>query len=279
MSWLFEQDDVEDKGKGEIAAILEDLDAEAHSIARPRAAVAADALEDSRPWRKSHREKWDRPLDAQTLQVGAHCVRFKERFGAGHNGEINKTGSRIWDAALVLSKFVEADLATSDGWRTRTVIELGAGLGVPSLSAAMLGAKRVVATDMSENIPLLNENIRLNFDAAERLRIEAQELSWDDALNSPLAEVQWDVILCSDLLFSLESISMLIGAIRALSKEGTVVYSCMEHRFDGCSEFYSGMRAAGFDVHRIPQNEMHPVYRGEAFHLYRHQVSLSHTEE
>ena len=48
---------------------------------------------------------------------------------------------------------------------------------------------------------------------------------------------------------------MLIGAIRALSKEGTVVYSCMEHRFDGCSEFYSGMRAAGFDVHRIPQKD------------------------
>ena len=267
MSWLFETDDVEEKDKGEITAILEDLHTDVHGSPAPR--IVADEIVD-RPWRKSHSEKWDRPLEAQALQIGAHSVRFKERFGAGHNGEINKTGSRIWDAALVLSKFLETNLATSDGWHTRTVIELGAGLGVPSLSAAILRAKRVVATDMKENIALLNENIRLNFDDRNTSEIEAQELSWGDAANSPLAEVHWDIILCSDLLYSLESISMLIGAIRALSKKGTVVYSCMEHRFDGCSEFYSGMRAASFDVQKIPQCELHPVYRGEAFHVYRH---------
>lgn len=50
----------------------------------------------------------------------------------------------LWNGARVIAEYFEADPALVRG---RTVLELGAAAGLPSLVAAVLGARRVVMTD------------------------------------------------------------------------------------------------------------------------------------
>ena len=286
MSFLFEGDfDPDDKVARD--AVIERIETTA---ALPTTLLAkADNEPPDRPWRKSHAERWDAPdafQSVQTLEVGGKVVRYEERFGSGHCASVEgttrplqKTGARIWDAALILSKFLEnQNHFPPQTWRYKKVIELGAGLGVPSLSAATLGAELVVATDMPENIELLNRNIQLNFselnstDGASH-RMQAQSLLWGDlhAAAALFTQTRWDLILCSDLLVLASSIDALVATIVALSHDNTITYSCMEHRFDDAVLLYERMRSAGFEVTRIEQAEMDQVFRGAAFHLYKMQ--------
>lgn len=69
-------------------------------------------------------------------------------------------GLQLWAGALVLSEFVLANKHLFDG---ATVLELGAGLALPSLCAASAGARRVYATDYADEV-LANcaKNLALN---------------------------------------------------------------------------------------------------------------------
>ena len=54
--------------------------------------------------------------------------------------EIGDVGCVVWDAALVLSKYLETeDFDFGRGMDTKTVVELGAGTGVVGLMAASFG--------------------------------------------------------------------------------------------------------------------------------------------
>ncbi|GMF63814.1 unnamed protein product [Phytophthora fragariaefolia] len=60
--------------------------------------------------------------------------------------------AKVWDCALVLSKFLANDTYfPHDFFANKRVIELGCGIGVPGLAAAALGAKEVVLTDMVQS--------------------------------------------------------------------------------------------------------------------------------
>ncbi|KAK2056206.1 nicotinamide N-methyltransferase [Colletotrichum caudatum] len=53
----------------------------------------------------------------------------------------------LWNGSRVVSDYFEADPARVRG---RTVLELGAGAGLPSLTAGILGARRVVVSDFPD---------------------------------------------------------------------------------------------------------------------------------
>ena len=53
---------------------------------------------------------------------------------------IGDVGCVVWDAALVLTKFLENNSYFPDGfWKGKRVLELGAGTGIVGLGAAALG--------------------------------------------------------------------------------------------------------------------------------------------
>lgn len=73
------------------------------------------------------------------------------------------TGSWLWDSALYLSEWlseaIDADQVPISG---ATVLELGAGTGLPGLFTAAKGASRVILTDVGALVPSLCANVVIN---------------------------------------------------------------------------------------------------------------------
>ncbi|KAF9112656.1 Methyltransferase-like protein 21D [Mortierella sp. AM989] len=100
-------------------------------------------------------------------------------------------GSTIWDAAIVLAKYLERtnllELTTSpavSGSSTPVkILELGSGTGIVGLVAArMLSTKgyqgsKVTLTDKDNVVPLLHRNIEKN--ASSGIDIESRVLDWE----------------------------------------------------------------------------------------------------
>ncbi|XP_027183049.1 protein-lysine methyltransferase METTL21D-like [Coffea eugenioides] len=140
------------------------------------------------------------------------------------------TGSWIWDAAVVLSNWISArahqlDYDLSD----KTVLELGAGTGLPGLTAARLGASRVVLTDIKPLIPLLEKNVEVN---GLGDRVLACQLAWgSDELPSQLNEVgHVDLVLLSDVFFDAAEMGGLAKTLKKVCGKETTVWGATEVR-------------------------------------------------
>lgn len=68
-------------------------------------------------------------------------------------------GHHLWNGGQVISKYLQEHEQSTV--RDKYVLELGAGAGLPSLVAAILGARKVVVTDYpdADLIANLNHNI------------------------------------------------------------------------------------------------------------------------
>ena len=118
---------------------------------------------------------------------------------------------RLWEAAIVLSRFLVA-LAPAPG---TTVLELGAGLGAPGLTAAALGCS-VTLSDYEE---LILDFERVSAAASGLDTVRFDMLDW---LNPPEME-RYDIILGAEVLFRDEFFEPLLGIIRhALKPDGAV---------------------------------------------------------
>jgi predicted nicotinamide N-methyase len=121
-----------------------------------------------------------RPRDAESLLS-------EEAF---EHEEFLPYWAELWPSALALARAVGARALR--GART---LELGCGLGLPSLAAAAAGG-RVVATDWAPDaIAMTTRNAQRN-----GLTVEALRCSWTEP--EPLiARAPWDLVLASDVLY------------------------------------------------------------------------------
>ena len=72
-------------------------------------------------------------------------------------------GHHLWNGAQVVTDYLYDRVANLV--HGRTVLELGAGAGLPSIAAAIWGAKQVVVTDYPD-VDLV-ENMQMNIEAAK----------------------------------------------------------------------------------------------------------------
>ncbi|KAK2988093.1 hypothetical protein RJ640_023842 [Escallonia rubra] len=95
------------------------------------------------------------------------------------------TGSWLWDSSILLSEWLTR---LDFDFRGKTVLELGAGgTGLPGLTAAMLGASRVILTDVEPLLGGLKGNVEAN---GLGDRVEVCEVVWgSDEIPSQLSEV------------------------------------------------------------------------------------------
>ncbi|CAE7301864.1 CaMKMT [Symbiodinium natans] len=104
----------------------------------------------------------------------------------------------LWDGSLLLASFLR-----SQPWRVcgQRVLEIGAGLGLPSIVAASLGG-HVVATEQSP-LDLLQREVRRNREVVDAARgsIDVQELDWAQHPEAIMQRLgSFDVVLGCDIL-------------------------------------------------------------------------------
>ena len=114
----------------------------------------------------------------------------------------------LWRSGVALAR--ELDGVELAGKR---VVELGCGLGVPSLVAARAGA-RVLATDEApEALELLRENAARN-----DLDVETAVMDWRAPDPLP-ASAPFDHVLAADVLYEPDSVAPLLGLLPRLGGE------------------------------------------------------------
>jgi predicted nicotinamide N-methyase len=123
--------------------------------------------------------------------------------------------AELWPSGVALARAVAAlDL------RGVRVLELGAGLGLPSLAAA-LGGAHVLATDWAdEAVELLRLNASRNALGAGRNRIglRAQRVRWD--MPEPLIDAApWPLVLGADLLYERRNADRLLELLPRLGAD------------------------------------------------------------
>ena len=116
--------------------------------------------------------------------------------------------SVLWRSGVALGR----ELA-GPGLAGLRVVELGCGLGVPSLMAARAGAA-VLATDgCDEALELLGRNAREN-----GLGLETARVDWA-AADELLARDPFDLVLAADVLYERESVPLLLSLLPRLGRE------------------------------------------------------------
>ncbi|XCN74033.1 MAG: methyltransferase domain-containing protein [Candidatus Electrothrix aestuarii] len=119
---------------------------------------------------------------------------------------------RLWEAAIVLSRFM-VNLRPAPG---TTVLELGAGLGAPGLTAAALGCA-VTLTDYEE---IILDFEKVSTAASKLDQVRFSLLDW---LNPPEME-RYDIILGAEVLFRDEFFQPLLSVLRRALKPNGAIY-------------------------------------------------------
>ncbi|KAJ6714885.1 HEPATOCELLULAR CARCINOMA-ASSOCIATED ANTIGEN [Salix viminalis] len=173
------------------------------------------------------------------------------------------TGSWIWDSALLLSRWL---VASQLDLRNKSVIELGAGAGLPGLTAALLGASRVLLTDIAPLLPGLVKNVEAN---ELEDRVEVRELVWgsDESLSRIGESRGFDVVLMSDVFFDIEHMAALGRTLKMLSGSKTRVLAASEVRF-WTGECLNELASQGFEVVEVPSQEGGVDGGGDIFAVY-----------
>jgi predicted nicotinamide N-methyase len=156
--------------------------------------------------------EWD--LIEQTVEVGERelsLLRPRDAVAlldeeAFEREEFLPYWAELWASGELLANAVaKRDVA---GQR---VLELGCGLGLPSLAAALGGAE-VLATDWSPDaIALLETNAERN-----GIRLETKVVAWSRA-DVLVARAPWDLVLAADVLYERRNVEELLVLLPQLA--------------------------------------------------------------
>lgn len=132
------------------------------------------------------------------------------------NGEIKGlgTGTLVWPAAHVLSKYFEKRFFTCSSLQNKRVCDIGSGTGITGFVAATLGAT-VVLTDQECILPLLEENTQHfydNFPALVKEQVTVKNYEWGTDISH--LGLPFDYVLVSDcVLPKLYPIDILVKVV------------------------------------------------------------------
>ncbi|KAK0254423.1 Protein N-terminal and lysine N-methyltransferase efm7 [Friedmanniomyces endolithicus] len=179
-------------------------------------------------------------------------------------------GHLLWNAGRTVANYLEANSTTLI--RHKSVLELGAGAGLPSLVSVLNGASCVVVTDYPEEA--LVENLRVNIrqNCHEQHNIHAEGYLWGADI-SPLtrylsddkSSAGFDVLILADLLFNHSEHAKLLSTVQQTlqkSPDAQALVFFTPYRpwlFDKDMAFFDLARKGGFEVERIFEKIMDKV--------------------
>jgi predicted nicotinamide N-methyase len=121
--------------------------------------------------------------------------------------------AELWPSGLALAKRIAG--RALHGART---LELGCGLALPSMAAALAGG-RVLATDWAPHaIELLRENAQRN-----DIEVRAERVDWSEP-DAIVEAAPWDLILGADLLYERRNAEVLLPLLPRLASPATDIW-------------------------------------------------------
>jgi predicted nicotinamide N-methyase len=161
-----------------------------------------------------HHERMQRtsakPLNYELLN-GQFNVQIQQKPGLA-------IGSVVWSSGKSLAEFL-----LSKGSRflvEQTVIELGAGVGLPGLAVAHHlnpPPKSIVLTDRQELLSLLYDGVELLPENRRNL-VQVLELEWNNL--ETIGDRKWDVCIAADVVYDANCLSALARTVHCVTKPG-----------------------------------------------------------
>ncbi|ELR11534.1 nicotinamide n-methyltransferase [Acanthamoeba castellanii str. Neff] len=154
------------------------------------------------------------------------------------DGSSDLTGLMLWPAAEALAHLIATE---PDKWRGKTVLELGAGVGLVGLVASLFCGQVLITDGEEEVISMIEENLQANKDALpEASRVRCCSLDWTEDLDAWKAKhdcSSFDVIVGSDIIYSFEALPALFTVVQGLLAHTAdahflVLYSSRGKRLD-----------------------------------------------
>lgn len=210
----------------------------------------------------------DQPLKIRELAI----TNADNPFADTDRPDQDTTGLSIWSAALILARWT-----TQKNWENATVLELGAGCGVPGLAVACSKPppKKVYVTDLNpQSVENLEHNISLN-----DLQNNATALKMDWCDKSTWPNEKLDYVIGSDLIYQKSLVPLLVEVVQGLLKPyGTFYYVAPESGRDGLVEFIDRMKDICSEWKtEIAPPELHsnPLANGDDEECFLHFQELS----
>jgi predicted nicotinamide N-methyase len=123
----------------------------------------------------------------------------------------DELGSTLWASARDLCELIEHNSSVFEG---KTVLELGAGLGLPGILSSY-SADTVHLTDKPSLVSFLTDNIQLN----SRSNVTAMELEWGSVSSALLSS--YDVVIGADIVYADNSLPQLVATLLAFTHVGS----------------------------------------------------------
>merc|ERR1712232_911292 len=229
----------------------------------------------------------------------------KIKAGDPQRADGRATGTHLWEASYVLAEWLSrqtrgpaADPTLSrilgrscsawDGWTGKLGVELGAGLGLPSVVAARLGIRMIATDDDDDVLDVLEQNALRNQppsqgSAGSRKKrraaaphssaesgLRVQRLLWSrDVSPSDLAlDDPPDLLLAADVIYASAKSDLtaaLLATLSALSGPGTLVIIANVRRFpvshpNSENRFFEQLQDV-FEHTEIPQHCLHKDFQ------------------
>ncbi|HEX8104613.1 MAG TPA: methyltransferase domain-containing protein [Solirubrobacteraceae bacterium] len=178
-----------------------------------------------------------RPRDAEAL-LDEHAFEHEEFL---------PYWAELWPSGAALARKVSGRALRGAG-----VLELGCGLGLPSLAAARAGGK-VLATDWAPGaIDLLRENAVRN-----AIALEVARVAWD-APEALVEAAPWAVVLAADVLYERRNVPLLLDLLPRLVAPGRGEIWLADPGRPPEAAFLDGAAQRGFEIASVPDPQ-HPV--------------------
>lgn len=181
-------------------------------------------------------------------------------------------GHHLWNAGRLISRYLEDNPSLI---AHRTVLELGAGAGLPSLVCANLGAKQVVVSDYPD--PDLVSNLWRNIKDYQALtaggdgasgNIIAEGYCWGADATPLLSHLQaqaFDVLILADLLFNHSEHGKLVTTVQdtlSRKRDAQALVFFTPYRpwlLEKDMAFFDLAKEAGFVVEKILEEKIEKV--------------------
>uniref|UniRef100_A0A8C5P7D9 Methyltransferase like 21E, pseudo n=1 Tax=Leptobrachium leishanense TaxID=445787 RepID=A0A8C5P7D9_9ANUR len=153
---------------------------------------------------------------------------------AGHEIKIVEStdlyGATVWPSALVLCYFLEIH-GRQLSIEHKTIIEIGAGTGLVSIVASLIGAQ-VTATDLTELVGNLQYNVHRNTKDKCKHIPQVKVLNWGTDLEEtfPKSSLHCDYILAADVVYNHPFLMELLVTFDHLCQERTTILWAMRFR-------------------------------------------------